>query len=118
MAYSIIRTFPRDTLMTATVYHIPTASGGNAYPMSADETILGARTNISTYQRALLGNDLSFQYLFYVEDNADIREHDKITFSEWSPASGSNVTVEYRCAQVTTIKYGGRPHRAAILTKP
>ena len=108
MATTLFRFFHRDAVKTATVRHIPTSTPPNDYPGSDEETMLGALVQLSRYQRALMGGDMRTKYLFFVDDDANIREADKVTIDGTT----------YLVSNVDLYDYGTVKHRAATLTKP
>lgn len=108
MTNSIFRFFPRDILRTATVKHVGTSAGRQGYSATADETMVGAFSQLTRYQRALMGGDLRNKWLFFVDDDAVIHESDLVTID----------SVIYKVANVDTYAYGTMQHKAALLTTP
>lgn len=108
MSTSIFRFFPRDALKEAEVRHYLNVSGPQGYSEDADETVFGALVRLTRYQRAMMGGNQRFQFLFFIKDDADVRESDKVTIDN----------VVYKVANVDTYEYGSVPHRAALLTTP
>ncbi len=103
---TIFRYFPRDAMKTAEIRHYPTAAGKQDYPAEEDEIAFGAFVRMTAYQRALMGGDQKFKYMFFVDEETDIRESDLLTIDD----------TDYKVANVDEYQYGSMNHKAAILT--
>lgn len=98
---------PRAVQQTATIFHLGVANGAQDYSASADETIQCGFFPLSAHRRLTLGGDETYTNHMYVDDNADVREGDKVIIN----------SVQFRAEHVDLHDYGGHPHKDVILAR-
>lgn len=101
--------FPPEILKSVAVYHLPTASGVQSYPSTADATIDGAFLPLDRYQHALEGGDLVAPFELYVGGTDDVRVSDKLVIE----------SITYYVKKIFPANFGGLAHqRCSISTQP
>jgi hypothetical protein len=99
--------FPPEITKEIGVYHLPTASGKQAYPGSADATILGAFLPLDRQAMALELDESIEPFEVYVGGAEDVRETDKLVID----------STNYFVRRIFSANFGGLPHKRLSISK-
>ena len=74
-------TFPAEVRVSASVYHMSGDSGTEAYPVSADATVVGALVPMDRQAQVMEGGVFVVQHEFYCDSSSGILVNDKLVIS-------------------------------------
>ncbi len=102
---------PRDILCSVAVYRLAGGNGAEDYPSTPVATESGGIVPLSSKARAVLGGNPVLTMLLFVDDNANIREADKVIVTL------KGVATEYRVYNKDLHNYGGHAHIECVLSR-